>query len=192
MGDQKDSWPRAVTSIAPGKGAALSLCSVWGLPLAAKILGGLLSFKITREQWQLVLHRDELDSEREVISALPSSLESPSSSFIAFPSLKHLEFFDLEGWECWMPLTIREEEHVTVMSRLCSLTIGSCPKLTSLPHYILQNTSLKELDETLAKYGKFAAAVYIPHQLENKLTSIASIIKWSHQGHLKASLRLGQ
>ncbi|KAK8595029.1 hypothetical protein V6N13_015938 [Hibiscus sabdariffa] len=179
-----------------------------------------------------------LGVEREVISALPSSLESPSSSFIAFPSLKHLEFFDLEGWECWMPLTIREEEHVTVMSRLCSLTIGSCPKLTSLPHYILQNTSLKELDvsqspilsercrketgedwlkishipsiiidglciqvtntsveefgETLAKYGKFAAAVYIPHQLENKLTSIASIIKWSHQGHLKASLRLGQ
>ncbi|KAK8595027.1 hypothetical protein V6N13_015936 [Hibiscus sabdariffa] len=87
-----------------------------------------------------------LGVEREEISALPSSLESPSSSFIAFPSLKHLEFFDLKEWECWMPLTIREEEHVSVMPRLCSLTIGSCLKLKSLPHYILQNTSLKELD----------------------------------------------
>ncbi|KAK8524938.1 hypothetical protein V6N12_029789 [Hibiscus sabdariffa] len=105
-----------------------------------------------------------LGVEREEISALPSSLESPSSSFIAFPSLKHLEFFDLKEWECWMPLTIREEEHVSVMPRLCSLTIGSCLKLKSLPHYILQNTSLKELDITitqlLIKFGKFPQSVH--------------------------------
>ncbi|KAE8662976.1 Ras-related small GTP-binding family protein [Hibiscus syriacus] len=87
-----------------------------------------------------------LGVEREETSALPSSSESPSSSVIAFPNLKHLEFFDLKEWESWMPLTIREEEHISVMPQLRSLTIGSCPKLRELPCYILQNTSLRQLD----------------------------------------------
>lgn len=88
-----------------------------------------------------------LGVEREVILAPSSSLESPSSSVIAFPSLKHLEFefFDLEEWEDWMPLTSREE-HISIMPRLCSLTINSCPKLKALPCYILQNTSLEQLN----------------------------------------------
>ncbi|KAK9030779.1 hypothetical protein V6N11_032191 [Hibiscus sabdariffa] len=108
--------------------------------LESLYIGEMSTVKVVKVQF--------LGVEREETSALPSSLETPLSSFIAFPSLKHLEFFDLKGWECWMPLTIREEEHVTVMPRLCSLTIGCCPKLMSLPNYILQNTSLKELDIT--------------------------------------------
>ncbi|KAK8618862.1 hypothetical protein V6N13_132840 [Hibiscus sabdariffa] len=87
-----------------------------------------------------------LGIKKEDTSALPSSSESPSASAIAFPNLKHLEFFDLKEWEHWRSLTIREEEHISVMPRLCSLTIGSCPKLRELPSYILQNTSLKQLD----------------------------------------------
>ncbi|KAL4291887.1 hypothetical protein GQ457_14G006050 [Hibiscus cannabinus] len=87
-----------------------------------------------------------LGVKREETSALPSSSESPSSSAIAFPNLKHLEFFDLKEWEHWRSLTIREAEDISVMPRLCSLTIGSCPKLRELPSYILQNTSLKHLD----------------------------------------------
>ncbi|TYH48642.1 hypothetical protein ES332_D10G081300v1 [Gossypium tomentosum] len=88
-----------------------------------------------------------LGVEREEILAPSSSLESPSSSVIAFPSLKHLEFefFDLEEWEDWMPLTSREE-HISIMPRLCSLTINSCPKLKALPCYVLHNTSLKQLN----------------------------------------------
>ncbi|PPD72103.1 hypothetical protein GOBAR_DD30997 [Gossypium barbadense] len=88
-----------------------------------------------------------LGVEREEILAPSSSLESPSLSVIAFPSLKHLEFefFDLEEWEDWMPLTSREE-HISIMPRLCSLTINSCPKLKALPCYVLHNTSLKQLN----------------------------------------------
>ncbi|XP_022723730.1 putative disease resistance protein RGA3 isoform X3 [Durio zibethinus] len=84
-----------------------------------------------------------LGVEREEISALSSS----SSSIIAFLSLKHLEFCDMEKWDYWIPLKSREEEeHISIMPRLCSLTIDSCPKLRTLPGYILQNTSLKQLD----------------------------------------------
>ncbi|XWS16365.1 hypothetical protein CRYUN_Cryun34aG0079500 [Craigia yunnanensis] len=86
-----------------------------------------------------------LGVERKEISALSSSSESPSS-VTAFPSLKHLEFRDMEEWDYWVPLTSEEEEHIIVMPRLCSLTIDSCPKLSALPCYIVQNTSIKQLD----------------------------------------------
>ncbi|XVF86596.1 hypothetical protein PTKIN_Ptkin18bG0055200 [Pterospermum kingtungense] len=86
-----------------------------------------------------------LGIEREEIPAFSSSLES-SSSIIAFPSLKYLEFCDMKEWDYWIPLTSEEEEHIIVMPRLYSLTIDSCPKLGALPCYIVQNTSLKQLD----------------------------------------------
>lgn len=86
-----------------------------------------------------------LGVQREEISALSSSSGSPSS-IIVFPSLKHLEFCDMEEWDYWMPLTSEEEEHISVMPRLYSLTIDSCPKLGALPGYIVQNTSIKQLD----------------------------------------------
>ncbi|XP_022721419.1 putative disease resistance protein RGA3 isoform X2 [Durio zibethinus] len=86
-----------------------------------------------------------LGVEKEEISALSASSESPSS-IIAFPSLKHLEFRDMEEWGYWIPLTSKEEELISIMPRLCSLTIDSCPKLSALPCYIVKNTSLKQLD----------------------------------------------
>ncbi|OMO66776.1 hypothetical protein COLO4_30385 [Corchorus olitorius] len=67
-----------------------------------------------------------------------------SSSIVAFPSLKHLEFRDMQEWDNW--ISSGGEEHISIMPHLCSLTIDSCPKLRSLPCYILQNTSLKQLD----------------------------------------------
>ncbi|XP_022721414.1 putative disease resistance RPP13-like protein 1 isoform X2 [Durio zibethinus] len=86
-----------------------------------------------------------LGVEREEISALSASSESPSS-VIAFPSLKHLEFRYMKEWDYWIPLTSQEEELISIMPRLCSLTIDYCPKLSALPCYIVQNTSLKQLD----------------------------------------------
>ncbi|XP_021298746.1 putative disease resistance protein RGA3 [Herrania umbratica] len=87
-----------------------------------------------------------LGVEGEGILPFSSSSESSSSSIIAFPSLKHLEFRDMEEWDCWISFTSTGADHISIMPRLCSLTIDSCPKLRALPWYILQNTSLEQLD----------------------------------------------
>ncbi|XVF25003.1 hypothetical protein REPUB_Repub13aG0176000 [Reevesia pubescens] len=105
--------------------------------LESLYIGGMRSLKEVGVEFLAV--------EREEILALSSSSESPESSIIAFPSLKHLEFCGMQEWDDWIPLTSKEE-HISIMPRLCSLTIDSCPKLRALPCYILHNTSLKQLD----------------------------------------------
>ncbi|XP_022714952.1 putative disease resistance protein RGA3 isoform X2 [Durio zibethinus] len=86
-----------------------------------------------------------LKVERQEIS-LSSSAESSVSSIIAFPSLKHLEFSYMKEWHDWIPLTSEGKEHINIMPWLCSLTIDSCPKLSALPYYVLQNKSLEQLE----------------------------------------------
>uniref|UniRef100_A0A2N9IBB8 AAA+ ATPase domain-containing protein n=1 Tax=Fagus sylvatica TaxID=28930 RepID=A0A2N9IBB8_FAGSY len=71
-----------------------------------------------------------------------------TSSLVLFPNLKSLKFSGLEEWEEWhgMGGTREEEEEcgVTIMPRLQSLTILSCPKLKTLPNF-LETTPLQEL-----------------------------------------------
>ncbi|XVF86765.1 hypothetical protein PTKIN_Ptkin18bG0069100 [Pterospermum kingtungense] len=73
--------------------------------------------------------------------------QASSSSFasvnnnIAFPNLKHLKFQFMEEWEEW-----EYENLLAIMPCLCSLNINSCRKLKSLPHHLLQTTTLQVLD----------------------------------------------
>ncbi|XVF86762.1 hypothetical protein PTKIN_Ptkin18bG0068900 [Pterospermum kingtungense] len=70
-----------------------------------------------------------------------SSSSSSVNNNMAFPFLKYLKFQFMEQWEEW-----EFENLVTVMPCLCSLNINSCLKLKSLPHHLLQKTTLQVLD----------------------------------------------
>ncbi|KAK3220150.1 hypothetical protein Dsin_014120 [Dipteronia sinensis] len=72
---------------------------------------------------------------------------SSSSLLIAFPKLQSLEFYKMEVWEEWdCGASGRGEEQIKIMPCLRSLTIDECPKLKTLPDYLLQSTTLEELD----------------------------------------------
>ncbi|XVE51986.1 hypothetical protein DITRI_Ditri02bG0083700 [Diplodiscus trichospermus] len=70
-----------------------------------------------------------------------SSSSSSGINNIAFPNLKYLKFQFMEEWEVW-----EYGNALTSMPCLCSLTINSCLKLKSLPHHLLQKTTLQVLD----------------------------------------------
>ncbi|GKV30504.1 hypothetical protein SLEP1_g39311 [Rubroshorea leprosula] len=85
----------------------------------------------------------EVKKVRVEFLGIEMSLSTSSSSVVAFPNLKTLEFsnlLELEEWEEW-DYGSRGE----IMPHLSSLTIRHCPKLKMLPNYILRNTTLEEL-----------------------------------------------
>ncbi|GAY67309.1 hypothetical protein CUMW_255500 [Citrus unshiu] len=69
----------------------------------------------------------------------------PSKPFVAFPRLKSLEFQKMKGWKEWKySVTTSTWPHDRLMPHLCSLTIGFCPKLETLPDdYLPQLLDLK-------------------------------------------------
>ncbi|XVF26904.1 hypothetical protein REPUB_Repub14bG0060500 [Reevesia pubescens] len=78
---------------------------------------------------------------QEFIGAERDEGQTSSSSVpnnIAFPNLRHLKFQFMEEWDYG--------NRPTIMPRLCSLKINSCLKLKSLPHQLLQKTTLQVLD----------------------------------------------
>ncbi|GKV28596.1 hypothetical protein SLEP1_g37619 [Rubroshorea leprosula] len=77
----------------------------------------------------------------ETSSLSPSS---SSSSVVAFPNLKSLEFRRMGEWEEW-DYGSRGEEDIKIMPRLSSLEIRGCKKLKMLPDSILQSTTLQNL-----------------------------------------------
>ncbi|GLT80529.1 hypothetical protein SLA2020_519640 [Shorea laevis] len=77
----------------------------------------------------------------ETSSLSPSSF---SSSVVAFPNLKSLEFRDIEEWEEW-DYGSRGEEDIKIMPRLSSLKIDGCEKLKMLPDSILRSITLQNL-----------------------------------------------
>ncbi|GLT28408.1 hypothetical protein SLA2020_033470 [Shorea laevis] len=71
------------------------------------------------------------------------SLSTSSSSVVAFPNFKILEFRSMKEWEEWEEWDFGSKGEI--MPCLSSLTIDYCPKLKKLPNYILRNTTLQEL-----------------------------------------------
>ncbi|KAK3220154.1 hypothetical protein Dsin_014124 [Dipteronia sinensis] len=72
---------------------------------------------------------------------------SSSSLLIAFRKLQSLQIAGMEDWEEWdCGASGRGEEQIKIMPCLRSLRIYSCPKLKTLPDYLLQSTTLEELD----------------------------------------------
>ncbi|XP_031279868.1 late blight resistance protein R1-A-like [Pistacia vera] len=72
--------------------------------------------------------------------------DGTSSSFIFFPKLKTLTFQYMDEWEEWDYETTRnrEEDDITIMPSLVSLSIYNCSKLKALPNHLDQNTTLKK------------------------------------------------
>ncbi|XP_031251497.1 putative disease resistance protein RGA3 [Pistacia vera] len=90
--------------------------------------------------------------------------DSTSSSFIFFPKLKNLGFYNMDEWEEWNYKIIRKGEEddditiefsdmeewkewdyeITIMPSLVSLQIECCPKLKALSNHLVQNTTLKK------------------------------------------------
>ncbi|GLT30504.1 hypothetical protein SLA2020_053000 [Shorea laevis] len=71
------------------------------------------------------------------------SLSTSSSSVVAFPNLKTLEFSFMNEWEEWEEWDYGSRGEI--MPHLSSLTIRRCSKLKKLPNYILRNTTLQRL-----------------------------------------------
>lgn len=93
-----------------------------------------------------LLRKDEgkvLGTDRSRSSGIEES--KPSKPFVAFPRLKSLEFQKMKGWKEWKySVTTSTWPHDRLMPHLCSLTIGFCPKLETLPDdYLPQLLDLK-------------------------------------------------
>ncbi|GFP95098.1 putative disease resistance protein rga1 [Phtheirospermum japonicum] len=67
---------------------------------------------------------------------------------VYFPKLKRLSLFDCSNWEEWEDITDRQEdEKVSFMPHLTSLSIRSCDSLAALPHRLLRKAAaLEELE----------------------------------------------
>ncbi|XP_044474265.1 putative disease resistance protein RGA3 [Mangifera indica] len=73
--------------------------------------------------------------------------DGTSSSSVFFPKLKRIEFRnirELEEWDYEITRIGEEEEVITIMPSLVSLTIHFCPKLKALPKHLVQNTRLEK------------------------------------------------
>lgn len=81
---------------------------------------------------------------KEFLRIENDSLSSPSSSSIAFSKLESLMIWKMENWEEWNSGSTRSGDRN--MTCLTSLSIRYCKKLEALPDYILQSTTLKQLD----------------------------------------------
>ncbi|XP_031261810.1 disease resistance protein RGA2-like [Pistacia vera] len=76
---------------------------------------------------------------------IESDVTSSSTSIIAFPKLKYLDFEDMIELEEWnYEITKRGDEDIRVMPSLQTLKLYSCPKLKSLPNHLNQMTTLKK------------------------------------------------
>ncbi|KAJ6861981.1 disease resistance protein RGA3 [Populus alba x Populus x berolinensis] len=77
---------------------------------------------------------------------------SSSNTIIAFPMLKSLSFIVMEKWEEWEGGEGGNEDKTNIsistiiMPSLRSLTIWGCKKLKALPDYVLQSTTLEQLE----------------------------------------------
>ncbi|XP_052113407.1 putative disease resistance protein RGA1 [Arachis duranensis] len=67
------------------------------------------------------------------------SCDQVSSSIVAFPRLQKLCFEIMNGWEDWSG----NGSHANIMPLLSALSIENCPKLRTLPQYILEKKDLK-------------------------------------------------
>ncbi|KAK2633641.1 hypothetical protein Ddye_032800 [Dipteronia dyeriana] len=75
------------------------------------------------------------------------SVSSSSSLVVAFPKLQSLEFDQMDEWEEWDCGDYgRGEEQIKIMPCLRSLKISWCPKLKTLPDYLLQSTTLEHVN----------------------------------------------
>lgn len=93
-----------------------------------------------------LLRKDEgkvLGTDKRKSSGIEES--KPSKPFIAFPRLKSLEFQKMKVWKQWKySFTTSTWAYERLMPHLCSLTIGFCPKLETLPDdYLPQLLDLK-------------------------------------------------
>jgi hypothetical protein len=79
-------------------------------------------------------------------------MTSSSNTIITFPKLKSLSFYLMEEWEEWEGGEGGNEDKTNIsistiiMPSLRSLTIWGCPKLKALPDYVLQSTTLEQLE----------------------------------------------
>jgi hypothetical protein len=76
---------------------------------------------------------------------------SSSNTIIAFPKLKSLTFWYMDEWEEWEGGEGGNEDKTnisisTIMPSLRFLEIWKCPKLKALPDYVLQSTTLEQLE----------------------------------------------
>jgi hypothetical protein len=77
---------------------------------------------------------------------------SSSNTIIAFPKLKSLTFRWMTNWEEWEGGEGGNEDKTNIsistiiMPSLRSLEITDCPKLKALPDYVLQSTTLEQLE----------------------------------------------
>ncbi|XP_024040619.1 putative disease resistance protein RGA4 isoform X2 [Citrus clementina] len=134
-------FPKWLTLLTNLRNLYLSLCfncehlpPLGKLPLEKLILCNLKSVKRVGNEFLGIEESGEDD---------PSS-SSSSSSVIAFPKLKSLKIWFLDELEEWN-YRITRKENISIMPRLSSLEIDSCPKLKALPDYFLQTTALQQL-----------------------------------------------
>ncbi|XP_061951835.1 putative disease resistance protein RGA3 [Populus nigra] len=86
------------------------------------------------------------------IGEMTSSSSSSSNTIIAFLKLKSLSFWEMGNWEEWEGGEGGNEDKTNIsistiiMPSLRSLRIWNCPKLKALPDYVLQSTTLEQLE----------------------------------------------
>ncbi|KAL5555536.1 hypothetical protein UlMin_037772 [Ulmus minor] len=71
--------------------------------------------------------------------------EPLKSPMISFPNLESLVFEDMEQLEKWEGYVIASDTSLTIMPRLTTLTVWTCPRLQALPDFLETTTTLKQL-----------------------------------------------
>ncbi|XVE52865.1 hypothetical protein DITRI_Ditri02bG0158800 [Diplodiscus trichospermus] len=147
-------FPNWMMSLKMLKTVELCCCEKWeSLPPMGK-LQYLENLNICRMDEVKNVGEEFLVIERQDVGQTSSSSSSSSSSInnnIAFPNLKRLSFSSMEMWEEWEYGNLFTSQGgqgsscITIMPRLCFLSIYDCPKLKSLPHHLLQNTPIQDL-----------------------------------------------
>jgi len=122
-----------------GKLSSLEELIINGMECVGKVGRGFLGLGVDGE-----------DGEDSDISI--GEMTSSSNTIITFPKLKSLSFYLMEEWEEWEGGEGGNEDKTNIsistiiMPSLRSLTIWGCPKLKALPDYVLQSTTLEQLE----------------------------------------------